>query len=427
MKEIIDIFKTITKIPHCSFHAEKLKEYIVDEAKKYGCEVQTDKYSNILVSKGKPNICLQAHYDMVCIADAPDIEIVEDEGFLKAKNSSLGADNGIGVAMMLYFLQKYENIEALFTADEEVGLIGAVNLELRIKSKNLLNLDSEEEGHIFVGCAGGVEIFGTKEIEYEKLKSGYDFYQIKTRGFQGGHSGVDIDKNIPNAIKELVFYLNDLKDVKIIKIEGGEAVNSIAKNACAIIAVKDEELKESENIAVKKIKNNFDKYIRFSDETIKMLCQFAHGVRSFDKKFDIPKTSINLAKIEQKEDVLNLSFFARSMDNNSLERIKKETFCFLQSFSFTPRSEHQFPAWNPSINEFSKKVKKIAEKYFENVDFKAIHAGLECGIIQDKFKGLNTLSLGPNIYFPHSNKEKCEIASVKKSAKLVEEILKEMQ
>ncbi len=216
MREIIDIFKNISKIPHCSFKTDKFKDFLIKEGKNALANVSTDKFGNILFKKGSSKIALQAHYDMVCIGRAPDIEIIEEDGFLKAVDSSLGADNGIGVAMGLYFLKKYKNIEVLLTSDEEVGLIGAQNLELSLESKNLLNLDSEEEGDIFVGCAGGVDIFAKKEIEFEKIDKKYSFFKISIKNLPGGHSGVDIDKGIKNAIKELAYLLKDLEDIKIV-------------------------------------------------------------------------------------------------------------------------------------------------------------------------------------------------------------------
>ncbi len=426
MREIIDIFKEIAKIPHCSFKAQKLKEFIEKEAVKAGCEVKTDESGNILAKKSPSKICLQSHYDMVCMGKAPDIEVIEEDGFLKAKNSSLGADNGIGVAMSLYFLKKYDNLEALFTADEEVGLIGAVNLNLKIESKNLLNLDSEEEGHIFIGCAGGVDIYGDKEVEWKEFEKENEFYKIEIKDLPGGHSGIDIDKDIKNAIKELFLYLKDLKDVKIVDVKGGEALNSIPKNAYAVVSFKGE-FEERENIKVTKLSSKHDRYIKDSDTLIKAFCSFAQGVRSYEKEFDIPKTSINFGEIFIKDGVLKTSFFARSMNNEDLRRIKKETICFLEAFGFKARTKHEFPAWKPEINDFSVKVREIFEKYFENVDFKAIHAGLECGIIQDKFEGLKTVSVGPNIYFPHSEKEKCEIESVYRVSKALDSLIKEMQ
>ncbi len=426
MKEIVDIFKKIAKIPHCSFHAEKLRDFLIEEAKKSGCDVKTDKFGNIVAKKGFPKISLQAHYDMVCIGRAPDIEVVEENGFLKAVDSSLGADNGIGIAMILYFLKKYENIEALFTSDEEVGMIGAENLELFLESKNLLNLDSEEEGEIFIGCAGGVDLYATKSLEFEEFKENRKFYKISTKNLPGGHSGVDIDKNIPSAIKELAFYLNGINDLKIVKIEGGEALNSIPVNAYAVICA-DTLPKAGEFIEVEELDEKFDSYIKDSKNIVNLICSFAQGIRSWDREFDIPKTSINLGKIYMKERTLHLELFARSMENGELDRIKKETICFLDSFGFTTKSDHQFPAWMPKVSDFSKKVLEISKRYFNKAGFKAIHAGLECGILKDKFKDISVVSIGPNIYFPHSVKEKCEIESVFRVAKVVDELIKEMQ
>ncbi len=429
MREIIDIFKNISKIPHCSFKTDKFRDFLIKEGKNTLANVSIDRFGNILFKKGSPKIALQAHYDMVCIGKAPNIEIIEEDGFLKAVDSSLGSDNGIGVAMGLYFLKKYKNIEVLLTSDEEVGLIGAQNLELSLESKNLLNLDSEEEGDIFVGCAGGVDIFAKKKIEFEKIdiKKEYSFFKISIKNLPGGHSGIDIDKGIKNAIKELAYLLKDLGDIKIVSIEGGEALNSIAKNAYAIVASKN--LKEcfEDNFEIVKLDENFEKSIKDTNELINMLCSFSQGVRSWERRFDIPKTSINLGKVYIENNFLNMEFFARSMENEELERIKKETICFLESFDFFIETKHQFPAWKPDINDFSKKVLEISKKYFKNPKFKAIHAGLECGILKDKFKSINVVSIGPNIYFPHSTKERCEIDSVFRVAKVVDELIKELQ
>ena len=137
MQRVLEIFETIAKIPHCSYKTEKLKEFLVSECEKLGCKVEVDDAKNILATKGEPTICLQSHYDMVCVGKAPDIKIVKEDGFLRADESSLGADNGIGVAMMLYLLEKKENLQALFTSDEEVGLIGANGLKLPIRAKYL--------------------------------------------------------------------------------------------------------------------------------------------------------------------------------------------------------------------------------------------------------------------------------------------------
>ncbi len=427
MQEIVNIFKKITKIPHCSFKAEKLKEFLIKECEKYADEVREDEFGNVTAYRGSAKIALQAHYDMVCIGKAPDIEIIEKDGFLKAKESSLGADNGVGVAMALYFFKKYENIEVLFTADEEVGLIGAQNLNLPLKSENMINLDSEEEGNIFVGCAGGADIFSKKEIEFEKLDKNSSFFEIFVKDLPGGHSGVDIDKNIPNAIKELGYFLKSIKDVKIISIEGGEALNSIPKNAKALVASNHLKTGSFGNIEVRKTDKNFEKYIKNSKEIVNFICAFSNGVREWDREFDIPRTSVNFGKIYQKDSFIYLEFFPRSMTKDDLRKTKTQIECFLDSFGFDFESRHEFPPWRPDISDFSKKVLEISKKYFKEPKFKAIHAGLECGILKDKFKKIDVVSIGPNIYFPHSIKEKCEIESIFRVAKVVDEVIKETQ
>ena len=166
----LDIFKKICTIPHCSHNTSKMRDFIEEFCLKEGCFVEIDTAGNILARKGYPKVCLQAHYDMVCIGKAPDIEVYEEDGFLKAKESSLGADNGIGVAIMLLTASKFDDIELLFTNDEEIGMLGARDIKLTLKSNKILNLDTEEEAKVYIGCAGGVDINISKEFEKSRLK-----------------------------------------------------------------------------------------------------------------------------------------------------------------------------------------------------------------------------------------------------------------
>jgi len=226
MREVIEIFKQIVKIPHCSGNTKKLKEFIKNYALNEGFEVFEDDAGNLLAKQKKPILTLQSHMDMVCVGDAPNIEIIEENGWIRAKNSSLGADNGIGIAIMLYLMKKYKNIEYLFTNDEEIGLIGAKHLKLNLNSSYLLNLDSEDDEYLIVGCAGGVDVKIEYPIKKEKIKGVLG--KISIENLPGGHSGIDIDKNIPNAIIEL---LKKVKNISFIK--GGERRNSIPANAYA--------------------------------------------------------------------------------------------------------------------------------------------------------------------------------------------------
>jgi len=422
MQELMEIFKTITSIPHCSFKTKELKEFLIKACEKEGASVKTDSAGNILAKKGDPRVCLQSHYDMVCVGDAPKIQIVQEDGYLRAKNSSLGADNGIGVAMMLYLLSKKSDIELLFTNDEEVGLIGANSLELPITSKYLLNLDSEEEGDICLGCAGGVDVIVKRDFCYHDIEQnlGYNSYEVETIGFEGGHSGVDIDKDIKNAIKELAYFLKT-NSCKIVSINGGEAGNAIPKKVTATIITKNK-LSSTKHIKVKQTASQ-SKVLDISDDLLDFLVSFSSGVRSYDKKLSLVKTSINLATIDMEKDFLTMEISPRSMSEDDMDRLLLETTVMLERFGFLYELKNRYPSWTPSVGEFAKEVQKISKKHFENSNFYAIHAGLECGVILSKNPHLEAVSIGPNIHFPHSTKEEVELESVKRVLALVEELV----
>jgi len=420
MQNLLERFKTITSIPHCSRDCEKLREYIVLECKKSGAIVEVDEVGNILASRGNPKICLQSHYDMVCVGNAPKIEIVEKDGCLMGKNSSLGADNGIGVAMGLEMLKIKENIEVLFTIDEEIGLIGATNLNLPIKSKYLLNLDSEEEGGICLGCAGGIDIFASIKVSQIQTDSNYKTYSLKTKNFKGGHSGVDIDKNIKNAIKELSYFIKR-NDCKIYSIFGGEAGNAIPKSVEAIV-LSNKELEGNEFIEVKKVDAK-KSYLDKSDDLLNLLVSFPSGVRSYDKGLSLVQTSINLATIKQKDNFLELEISPRAMSDDKLDDLILESKTHLEKFGFNVESKNRYPAWKPEIGEFAKEVLEVSKKHFRQSHFYAIHAGLECGVILKNSNIKEAVSIGPNIFFPHSIDERVEIESIKKVYEVVKEIV----
>ncbi len=423
--EIIEMFEKICLIPHCSKNSDKLKKYIKDFCIECNCEVKSDKAGNIYCKKGKPKICLQAHYDMVCVGNAPDIEVIERDGYIKAKNSSLGADNGIGVAIMLIMAKRFDNVELLFTADEEVGMIGAVGLELKIQSNKILNLDTEEEGRVYIGCAGGVDIGVKKRYDKAKLTD-EDIYRLKIEGLPGGHSGVDIDKHIPNAIKEMGYYLAEFYP-KIISIKGGEALNSIPKSVEVVVALEPgKNLPKSNMVKVEKLKSyKSDSYFKKSKEIIDIICGFANGVRGYDKDMCLPFVSVNLAKIQTIDDTISLQIFPRANDDLSLEKIKKEIKSYFQNMGYIVEFSSQYGAWKPEINEFSKEVFAICKEVFDEVSYSAIHAGLECGVLLEKLgKEKMIVSIGPNIIYPHSVNEKCEIESVKRVYDIVEKLMR---
>ena len=423
---VITIFKEICKIPHCSYEAENLKKYILEKAQFYGYEVQTDKVGNILCSHPEAELILQSHYDMVCIGKAPELELYEEEGHLKAKESSLGADNGIGMAMMLSLMQEKQKISCLFTSDEEVGLIGAQGLALEIKEKWMLNLDTEEEGYVYIGCAGGADVIAKKSLHRQEIREEVSSYEVLVDGLAGGHSGIDIDKNIPSAIKVLSAFLVHIPHY-LISIEGGERRNSIPRSAKAIISVPTGVIVDSdlENIGITKLKKTETQMIQDGHKVTEMIHAFAQGVRAVNTELNIIQSSINLALIETNENEVKVSLSARSMDSEELLVLVNETVCFFKAFDFMASSEGMYPAWKPEVNDFSLKVQTICKKHFKDASFKAIHAGLECAILKQHSPHLDIVSIGPNIYNPHSSRESVEIASVERVFTALKEIVKE--
>lgn len=424
MPTVLEIFKEITKIQRCSGNHKDFIEYMKEISKKlkYICLVDED--NNILCKKenSNANIVFQSHYDIVCLNDFCIPQIVEDDTTLKAIDSTLGADNGIGCSYMIALM--YENFDAefLFTSDEEIGLIGANGLNLPINSKYMLNLDSEDEGKICIGCAGGVDIIAknsNKKIvpNIENL----DLYEISISNLQGGHSGVDIDKNIPNTIKLIIKTIKECEG-KILDINGGERINSIPANAKAIIASKKTPIKTHENMKIEKINTKSEHLNIYDDEIINFLYNFENGVRDFNKELNVVQDSINLALIKTNIDEIVIEFSARSMNNENLKELKEKTKKDLINNNFYVETYGKYPAWSPDINDFTSTVLNIYKTFDKNASLEAIHAGLECAIFKDKFPDLKIASIGPTIKFPHSKKE----FVYKKSIENVFEVVKKI-
>lgn len=419
MKEVIDNFKKISKIPHCSFDTKKLCDFLADFARNNGCEVNIDSAFNIHCIKGKPKICLQSHYDMVCMGEAPNIELKEENFLLKAVNSSLGADNGMGVAMMMQIIKDFDNIECIFTNDEEVGLIGANNLEHKIKSKLLLNLDHEVENEVVIGCAGGLDIKASLNIDLKEEEG--ELYELEATNFKGGHSGIDIINNEKNSIKEMAAFI--LKNNgKIVYFEGGERINSIARYANAKVFFKKTP-KDSKYIKCKYLGFKKEKIIKQNLKLLKAINAFSQGVRAYDKKLGIVKTSINLSLLRMKDKKITIELFARSNLLEDLLNLKEETKIFFSSFGFKLEFNNFYAPWQAKESEFSKVVLNSLKKKVKDAKILAVHAGLECGIIEKKQK-INCVSIGPNIYNPHSTDERCDLKSLARIYEVLKDVIK---
>ncbi|AQW86025.1 aminoacyl-histidine dipeptidase [Campylobacter pinnipediorum subsp. caledonicus] len=422
--EVMDYFKQICSIPHCSFETQKMSEFLVDFCNKNGCKTVMDEFGTIHAIKGKPKLCLQAHYDMVCIGEAPNLELVVDNGYMMAKNSSLGADNGIGVAIMMNAISNFENIECLFTNDEEVGMIGATNFKGEIVSKYLLNLDSEDDNEVIVGCAGGLDLFASIDSKMQ-ITSIKNTYEVTVSRLCGGHSGIEIHKNISNAIKVLTRFLKE-NDCKLVSIDGGERSNSIPTKAKAVVVSEKELVSNNEFISVKKIDSSKE-VMANGDIVLAFINSFSQGVRSYDANINIVLNSINLSLVNIKDGKVVLTFFARSMDEKGLRELEFETTELAKVLGFDVVVKDRSVAWKPEITDFANDILKQLQVFRPEAKITAIHAGLECGILKDGQKNLTVCSIGPNIHSPHSTNEKVELASVEIITKVVNNIVRKYQ
>lgn len=410
--EVMNDFKRLCEIPHCSCETEQMREFLADFARSWGFSVNVDETGNIHAVKGKPKICLQSHYDMVCVGAAPNLELIEESGILRAKNSTLGADDGIGVAMMMGAMREFANLECLFTNDEEVGLVGANSFKGKILSPNLLNLDSEEDDRVTLGCAGGINV--SAKIGAQTIKKSGKIYEIGVTGLSGGHSGNEIHKNIPNATKLLAKFLAE-EGCELISLDFGERSNSIPANAvCKALCAH--EPKQRGLAWVKSLGEGEADVLVNSGKILALINSFAQGVRSYDTQLGMVNESINLSTVKQKGEVIEFDFFGRAMKREGLENL-----------GFDVRVADRSANWAPCISDFAHLVLEELQKQKPQAKFVAVHAGLECGVLVAKQPELQACSIGPNIHSPHSVNEHCEIASVEMVAEVVRNIVARLQ
>ena len=457
---VLDIFREITKIPRESGHEEPMTAFLQQFAASHHLECRTDKTGNVVIAKeaspGKeqvPTLVLQAHQDMVCEKDADfpfdfktdPIPYTIEDGWMVARNTTLGADDGIGVAACLALLQSdlpMGKLECLFTISEETGMDGAFALEPGFfEGKTLINLDSEDEGQLFVGCAGGIDTTATIEFKREALRKGYRTLRIRITGGQGGHSGDDINKERANALRLLVRFLyTELQyDFQLLTLGGGNKPNAICREAEAYIAVPADDIAEWEADA-----KAFEALIKAefcaSDPEIGILCtpeacpirpieegdaaniimtllSVPHGVEKMS--MDIPglvETSTNLAAAHIEGDVLKVITSQRSSVVSELHALAErvEAAFFLGSFDVEHHGE--YPGWKPNLdsNILKVSVESYRKLFHTEPEVKAIHAGLECGLFLEKFPDLDMISFGPTLRGVHAPGEKLELASLDK-------------
>ncbi len=459
-ERVWNYFAEISKIPRGSKNEAAMSRFVADTAKKLGLEAKTDRVGNVVVrkpgSKGHENdrmVCLQGHLDMVCEKNKDKvhdftrdpIELVRKDNILTANGTTLGADNGIAVATNLALMSddtiEHPPLEFLFTVDEETGLTGANNLEPGyLQSQVLLNLDSEEEGVLYVGCAGGRDTHGTWEVEFEPAPHGVVTAEIRVRGLKGGHSGLEIDKGRGNAIKILNRILVRLESMgaRLAAISGGNKHNAIPREAEALLVLPKENLEAAEELVAgcrrvlkaeiatvdPGLNIEFETYPKKRVRVLKKAQQkkllqtitaIPHGVIKVSAEIPgLVETSTNLAVIRTEKKSVVVVTSQRSSVASEIDEISDMVQTVFTLGGARVKASDGYPGWKPNL---ASQLLQTAKKTFVQVfgkepEVKAIHAGLECGIIGEKYPGMDMISFGPTLEGVHSPDERIYIDTV---------------
>lgn len=473
-KQLWQNFAKLCEIPRPSHHEKKISAFMKKFGEELGLETHADKLGNVIIKKpattgmeNRKKVILQSHLDMVPGKNSSvqhdftkdPIEAYIDGNFVTAKGTTLGADNGIGVAAIMTILQskeiKHGSLEALFTINEEDGMDGAAAIKPEdLSGEILLNLDTEIEGEINIGCAGG--LYTNAKIPYftETTSNKETAYKIVVSGLRGGHSGIDINLGRGNAIKILNRFLwqatNDC-DLKLASFDGGSAANAIPREAHAIIVVtknneekfvnlaneflktlKQELAKKDDGIIFETSTTSMPKKV-FTKESQENLCKAIYicpnGV--FSMSANVPgltETSTNIGIIKTTNKNVELITLQRSSSESLKKKIAEMVKIALESTGGSIKQQGNYPGWQPNTeSKILQSAKEIYKKSFgKEVNVAAMHAGLEPALLGKTFPGLDMISIGPTINFPHSPDEKVEIATVDKFWKFLLEILLEI-
>ena len=461
-REVFSIFDEITKIPRPSKKEEKIREFLLDFAKAHKLAVKTDKVGNVVISKpatpgheNAPTVIMQGHMDMVCESNdksfdftTQPIPAVIDGDWVRTNGTTLGADTGIGMAAALAALTddtfEHGPLEALFTVDEETGMTGANNLGPdMISGTMLLNLDSEDDAEIFVGCAGGVDTQAFFSYNRSFAPKDFLYFRINIEGLNGGHSGGDIHLGRANANKLLARFLFNLQgkhEVVLSEIDGGNLRNAIPRASHAVIGVhtsKKEEVRTMLNHYIADLENEYQglepnlKVTMESVDTpdftidqttstniIRALYSAPHGVISMSRELEgLVETSTNLASVKMAADntIVVTTSQRSSVESRKWDIARQVEALFLLAGA---RVEHGdgYPGWQPNLESPIMKISRDAYKELYGVTpaIKAIHAGLECGLFLTKYPHLDMVSFGPTLRDVHSPSERMFIPAVER-------------
>ena len=474
-KLVWEIFDDITQVPRPSKKEEKIGAFLVEFAKKHNLEYQCDTIGNVVIRKGatagyenRPTIVLQAHTDMVCEKNSDKIFDFEndaiqtyiDNGWVKANGTTLGADDGIGIAAALALLiddsVAHPAIEALFTVDEETGLTGAFNLgEGMVQGKYLINLDSEDEGEVFIGCAGGIDTLAYLPLVEEVAPSNYTYYEVAISGLLGGHSGDDIDKGHANSNKfaaRIAERAARLFGARLSHFDGGNLRNAIPREAYIILGVPSEKAVEFESdvkvfgdalcaefaIVEKGAKVELSKVEApatvLAEQTqynlLLALIAIPSGVLAMSAAMPgLVETSTNLASVKFADNKIVITTSQRSSSESAKEYAKLHVAAVFTAAGCEVVHSDGYPGWSPNPQSALLECTKEAYKRLFGTEPKvrAIHAGLECGLFLEKYPHLEMVSFGPTLRGVHSPDERLEISTVDKFWKLLIEVVATIQ
>lgn len=466
-QKVLSIFEEISQVPRGSYHTDRIAAYLVKWAEDRNLSVQRDAYNNVLIRKpaspGKENetaVMLQGHMDMVCQKtpesthdfEKDPIEIVQKQNYLYANGTTLGADNGIGMSLIMAVLDDpnavHPPIEALITADEEVGMIGAKHLSesgWEIRAKTLINLDSGWEGEFIVGCASGC----TAELKLPVSRAANDdpCFRISISGLLGGHSGAEIHLGHGHAIEMMGRLLSNLHtDYRLVSLSGGGMNNVISREATAVVACSQGEALAAEveqwadifRRELKKVDPGFvlrltpcEAHSEALDaastcKVARMLLLLPCGPLKSDYSLGVVITSNNLGVVELTDDVCRVVCSMRSnMDTQVSHRFLPILRAIAQLLGAEITEFDSYPGWE---YEPESHVRPLAMQIYEEITgrparFRVLHAGLECGILMDQCGTMDAISYGPEINFPHSPRENVNMESVMTAERLVRELL----
>jgi dipeptidase D len=469
-------FAEISRIPRGSKNEAAISQFVVNKAKKLGLQAKADRLGNVVVRKpasahrqGVRSVALQGHLDMVCEKNKATVHdflkdpiaIVRKGNILMADGTTLGADNGIAVATNLAVMEdrslEHGPLELLFTVDEETGLTGAANLSADfLESRTLLNLDSEEEGALYVGCSGGKDTTGVWKLHFDAAKGALTAVRVKVAGLRGGHSGLDIDKGRGNAIKIVnrILLALDAVGARLSFFDGGNKHNAIPRESEAVLLIPSKSLEEAGNIltdvsatvrselattepdltiALEKMEGKKKwKAVRRSEQLkiMKTIAALPHGVIKMSA--DIPslvETSTNVAVIKTTPSTIKLSTSQRSSVASEIGDICQSVAFIFELGGAKVEHSDAYPGWKPDLDSPILAVAKSAFRalYRKDPEVKAIHAGLECGIIGERIPGMDMVSFGPTLEGVHSPDEKIHIDTVERFWDFLLEILKRVE